>query len=362
ARARLYEQRRRNGESPSRLRQAERVLDPEALTIGFARRFATYKRAVLLFKDPERLLRILKGPYPVQFVFAGKAHPQDEPGKAYLQELMARIKEYGLEDRMVVLEDYDMYLARVLVHGSDVWLNTPRRPMEASGTSGMKAALNGVLNLSVLDGWWAEAYNGKNGFAIGDERVYESEEAQDMADAQALYDVLEGEVLPLFYAKGPEGYSSGWLSMVHESLRTVGPRFSAARMVREYLALYGRGQEWAGKAKGQEEVLRAFHEALPAFYALALRVEVPGDLTLNGEPLRARAYLEGEVPEALRSFLEVQLVVRRAGGGLEVVPMAQGPGGFEVLYRPSRPGSYAYGVRLALRHPVTGRVEWVRWA
>ncbi|MBW6393552.1 alpha-glucan family phosphorylase [Thermus sp. SYSU G05001] len=361
-RSRLYEQRRRNGESPSRLRQAERILDPEALTIGFARRFATYKRAVLLFKDPERLLRILQGPYPVQFVFAGKAHPKDEPGKAYLQELVAKIKEYGLEDRMVVLEDYDMYLARVLVHGCDVWLNTPRRPMEASGTSGMKAALNGVLNLSVLDGWWAEAYNGKNGFAIGDERVYENEEAQDMADAQALYDVLEGEVLPLFYAKGPEGYSSGWLSMVHESLRTVGPRFSAARMVREYLALYQRGQEWAGKARGEEEVLRAFHQALPAFYGLALRVEVPGDLTLNGEPLRARAYLEGKVPESLRPFLEVQLVVRRAGGGLEVVPMEEASGWFEVAYRPSRPGSYAYGVRMALRHPVTGRVEWVRWA
>lgn len=195
-RQRLYEQRRRNGEGPARLREAEKALDPEALTIGFARRFATYKRAVLLFKDPERLLRILKGPYPVQFVFAGKAHPKDEAGKAYLQELVSKIREYGLEDRMVVLEDYDMYLARVLTHGSDVWLNTPRRPMEASGTSGMKAALNGALNLSVLDGWWAEAYNGKNGFAIGDERVYESEEAQDVADAQALYDLLESEVIP----------------------------------------------------------------------------------------------------------------------------------------------------------------------
>ncbi|WP_135256221.1 alpha-glucan family phosphorylase [Thermus caldilimi] len=361
-RARVYEQRRRNGESPSRLRQAERVLDPEALTIGFARRFATYKRAVLLFKDPERLLRILQGPYPVQFVFAGKAHPKDEPGKAYLQELFAKIKEYGLEERMVVLEDYDMYLARVLVHGSDVWLNTPRRPMEASGTSGMKAALNGVLNLSVLDGWWAEAYNGKNGFAIGDERVYESEEAQDMADAQALYDVLEGEVLPLFYAKGPEGYSSGWLSMVHESLRTVGPHFSAARMVREYLERYERGAHWAAVAQGQHALLAQFHQALPALERLGLRAQVPGDLTLNGTPMRVRAHVQGEVPEALRPFLEVQLVVRRAGSHLEVVPMEGGPEGYEALYRPPRPGSYAYGVRLALKHPVTGRVVWVRWA
>ena len=361
-RQRVYEQRRRNGESPSRLKAAERLLDPEVLTIGFARRFATYKRAVLLFKDPERLLKILRGPYPVQFVFAGKAHPKDEPGKAYLQELVAKIKEYGLEDRMVVLEDYDMYLARVLVHGSDVWLNTPRRPMEASGTSGMKAALNGVLNLSVLDGWWAEAYNGKNGFAIGDERVYESEEAQDMADAQALYDVLEAEVLPLFYAKGPEGYSLGWLSMVHESLRTVGPRFSAARMVGDYLALYERGAGMALRARESRDLLLAFHQALPAFQALALRVEAPSHLTLNGEPLRVRAFLEGEVPTALRPFLEVQLVARRSTGEVEVVPLAPTGEGYEALYRPSRPGSYSYGVRLALRHPVTGRVNWVRWA
>ncbi|GGM91610.1 alpha-1,4 glucan phosphorylase [Thermus composti] len=361
-RQRLYEQRRRNGESPSRLREAERVLDPEALTIGFARRFATYKRAVLLFKDPERLLKILRGPYPVQFVFAGKAHPKDEPGKAYLQELIAKIREYGLEDRMVVLEDYDMYLARVLVHGSDVWLNTPRRPMEASGTSGMKAALNGALNLSVLDGWWAEAYNGKNGFAIGDERTYESEEAQDMADAQALYDVLEWEVLPLFYAKGPEGYSSGWLSMVHESLRTVGPRFSAARMVGEYLGLYRKGAEMARKAKEGVEALRGFLEALPAFFALGLKVEAPGHLTLNGEPLRVQARLEGEVPEALRPYLEVQLVLRRSTGEVEWVPLTPQGEGYGLLYRPSRPGSYTYGVRLALRHPLTGRVNWVRWA
>jgi len=362
-RQRLYEQRRRNGEGPARLREAEKALDPEALTIGFARRFATYKRAVLLFKDPERLLRILKGPYPVQFVFAGKAHPKDEAGKAYLKELVSKIREYGLEDRMVVLEDYDMYLARVLTHGSDVWLNTPRRPMEASGTSGMKAALNGALNLSVLDGWWAEAYNGKNGFAIGDERVYESEEAQDVADAQALYDLLESEVIPLFYAKGLEGYSSGWMSMVHESLRTVGPYFSAGRMVRDYLALYERGALWEKEARARLEALRAFAEALPAFHALGVRPEVPGDLTLNGGRLEVGAVLEGEVPEGLRPHLRVQLVVRRLGGGLEVVDLEEvAPGRYRTAFRPTRPGSYTYGLRLALLHPVTGRVEWVRWA
>ncbi len=360
-RRRLYEQRRRNGESPSRLRAAERALDPEVLTIGFARRFATYKRALLLFKDPERLLKLLQGPYPFQVVFAGKAHPKDEPGKAYLRELIAKIRELGLEDRFVVLEDYDMYLARVLVHGSDVWLNTPRRPLEASGTSGMKAALNGALNLSVLDGWWAEAYNGKNGFAIGDEREYASEEAQDMADAQSLYDVLESEVLPLFYAKGPEGYSSGWLSMVHESLRTVGPRFSAQRMVGEYWGLYQKAKALGEKAE-DEALLKAFREALPAFFALALRVEAPGDLTLNGTPLEVRARVEGEVPRVLRPFLEVQLLLRRSTGELEILPLGEEGGVYRGLFRPPRPGSYTYGLRLALRHPVTGRVGWVRWA
>ncbi len=361
-RRRLYEQRRRHGESPSRLREAERVLDPGALTIGFARRFATYKRAVLLFQDPERLLKILRGPYPVQFIFAGKAHPKDEPGKAYLRELMAQIRAHGLEDRMVILEDYDMYLARLLTQGSDLWLNTPRRPMEASGTSGMKAAINGALNFSVLDGWWAEAYNGKNGFAIGDAREYASEEAQDAAEAQSLYDTLESEILPLYYAKGPEGYSSGWLSMVHESLRTIGPYFSAGRMLGEYRVLYERAAAWAAEAHSALERLRAFREALPRFFALRLRPEVPGDLTLNGEALRVRAYLEGEVPEALRPFLEVQLVVQRSDGAWEALALSPEGEGYAFTYRPARPGSYTYGLRLALRHPITGRVGWVRWA
>ncbi|KGQ22568.2 alpha-glucan phosphorylase [Thermus filiformis] len=362
-RRRVYEQRRRNGESPARLRQAEALLDPEVLTLGFARRVATYKRAILLFKDPERLLKLLRGPNPIQIVFAGKAHPKDEAGKAYLKELVARIRELGLEDRMVVLEDYDLYLARLLVHGVDVWLNTPRRPMEASGTSGMKAALNGALNLSVLDGWWAEAFNGKNGFAIGDGREYENEEAQDLADALSLYDVLEHEVVPLFYARGAGGVSAGWLAMVQESLRTIGPRFSAARMVREYQEEYYAPLSLeAEKAARSLGLLRDFFQALPAFFALGLRPQVPGDQVLNGSPLEVRLAVEGEVPPALRPFLEAQLVVTRSGGGVEVVSLEEKDGGFLGLYRPGRPGSYAYGLRLALRHPVTGRVEWVRWA
>ena len=362
-RRRVYEQRRRNGESPARLRQAETLLDPGVLTLGFARRVATYKRATLLFKDPERLLALLNGPDPVQIVFAGKAHPKDEAGKAYLKELITRIRELGLEDRMVVLEDYDLYLARLLVQGVDVWLNTPRRPMEASGTSGMKAALNGALNLSVLDGWWAEAYNGKNGFAIGDGREYEGEEAQDLADALSLYDVMEHEVLPLFYARGPLGVSSGWVAMVQESLRTIGPRYSAARMVREYREVYytplSLEVERASRSLG---LIRDFFQALPAFFGLKLRSEVPGDQILNGFPLEVWLFVEGAVPPALRPFLEAQLVVKRSSHEVEVVPLEEKDRGFFGLYRPHRPGSYTYGLRLALKHPITGRVEWVRWA
>lgn len=362
-RRRVYEQRQRNGESPARLRQAKTLLDPEVLTLGFARRVAAYKRATLLFKDPERLLALLNRPDPVQIVFAGKAHPKDEAGKAYLKELITRIRELGLEDRMVVLEDYDLYLARLLVQGVDVWLNTPRRPMEASGTSGMKAALNGALNLSVLDGWWAEAYNGKNGFSIGDGREYESEEAQDLADALSLYDVMEHEVLPLFYANGPLGVSSGWAAMVQESLRTIGPRYSAARVVRDYQEVYYTPLSLEVERASRSLVLiRDFFQALPAFFGLKLRPEVPGDQVLNGFPLEVRLFVEGAVPPVLRPFLEAQLVVQRRGHEVEVVPLEEKDGGFFGVYRPHRPGSYTYGLRLALKHPITGRVEWALWA
>ncbi|QYJ16532.1 Glycogen phosphorylase [Rubrobacter xylanophilus DSM 9941] len=215
-------------------RVSGRLLDPEALTVGFARRFATYKRATLLLRDPERLRRIVEDPErPVQFVFAGKAHPADEPGKAFIRELHGAAEALG--GRLVVLEDYDIGIARRLVQGVDVWLNNPRRPLEASGTSGQKAALNGVPNLSVLDGWWPEAYNGRNGWAVGEEREYASEEEQDAADAAALYAALEEEVVPLYYRREKSGVPEGWVEVMREAIATVAPAFSARRMVRDYL-------------------------------------------------------------------------------------------------------------------------------
>jgi len=212
------------------------MLDPYVLTIGFARRFATYKRANLVLRDFERLLELINRPNrPLQIIFAGKAHPADEPGKMLIQEVYRSVKKAENGGRLVFLEDYDMNLARYLVQGVDVWMNTPRRPNEASGTSGMKAALNGVLNFSVLDGWWREAYNGKNGWAIGEDANLD-QEVQDEADAESLYEILEEEIIPLYYTeRGANDIPRDWMEMVKESLRTVTPQFSTRRMVKEYV-------------------------------------------------------------------------------------------------------------------------------
>jgi glycogen phosphorylase len=211
------------------------LLDPYALTICFARRFATYKRADLVLSDIERLIKIINQPNrPVQIIFAGKAHPADEPGKMLIQEVYRAVKKAENGGRLVFLEDYDMNLARYLVQGVDVWMNTPRRPNEASGTSGMKAAANGALNFSVLDGWWREAYNGRNGWAIGEDADLD-EDIQDKADADSLYDLLENKIIPLYYGeRNGDDVPRKWVEMMKESLRTVTPQFSTRRMVKEY--------------------------------------------------------------------------------------------------------------------------------
>jgi starch phosphorylase len=212
------------------------LINPYALTIGFARRFATYKRASLVMRDVDRLLEIVNRPnMPVQILFAGKAHPADEPGKQLIQQVYRTVKRAETGGRIVFIEDYDMNLARYLVQGVDVWLNTPRRPYEASGTSGMKAALNGALNFSVLDGWWREAYNGKNGWAIGEDKEYESSDAQDAQDAESLYNTLEREIIPLFYNRDPKEISHEWIARIKDNLKTNIPRFSTRRMVKEYV-------------------------------------------------------------------------------------------------------------------------------
>jgi starch phosphorylase len=214
------------------------LLEPYSLTIGFARRFATYKRGNLILRDIDRLMRIINNAsMPVQIIFAGKAHPADEPGKLIIQQVYRAVKDAKAGGRLVFLEDYDMNVARYLVQGVDVWINTPLRPNEASGTSGMKAAVNGVLNFSVLDGWWQEGYNGQNGWAIGDDVVFPDSNQQDDADAESLYDTLENSIVPLYYSgRSSDGVPSDWIARMKESLRTLTPQFTMSRMLKDYMA------------------------------------------------------------------------------------------------------------------------------
>ncbi len=211
------------------------VLEPDALTIGFARRFATYKRGTLLLRYPERLLKLLRDQNRrVQFIFAGKAHPADEEGKKLIQQLIQFAQREKVQDRLLFLENYDIGMARALVSGVDVWLNTPRRPQEASGTSGMKAAINGVINCSILDGWWAEAYNGRNGWAIEDNDYYTEDEDRDNYEAQQLFNLLENEIIPCFYERGGNDLPTRWIERMKESIITGLGVFSSTRMVQDY--------------------------------------------------------------------------------------------------------------------------------
>jgi len=229
--------------TPAQVVSLGTLLDPDALTIGFARRFTAYKRPDLIFSDPDRLRQILETlRRPVQIVFAGKAHPADEAGKHHIQRVYRWTLDYGFSGRVAFVDDYDLHVAQYLVRGCDVWLNTPRRPLEASGTSGMKAAINGVPHASIDDGWWAEAYTGNNGWIIRPAGTFTDPAAQDVADADALYRLLEEQIVPAFYDRDPEGIPRRWIAIVKESIRTITPRFCTRRMVRQYVEeMYANG-------------------------------------------------------------------------------------------------------------------------
>jgi glycogen phosphorylase len=236
ARLRLIQQALREGGSPQSLRDAADALREDALTIGFARRFATYKRAPLIFKDAARLAKILGDPRrPVQIIFAGKAHPKDQGGQQMAQEIHRHARQAAFKGRVVLLEDYDINVARYLVGGCDVWLNNPLRPQEASGTSGMKPPLHGGLNCSILDGWWPECFDGKNGWAIGDGSQLDNQRKQDALDAERIYQLLEKQIVPLYYQRDAAGLPRKWIAMMKRSLATVGTEFNTHRMVGEYL-------------------------------------------------------------------------------------------------------------------------------
>ena len=224
----------RHGRSPDELRRLDGLLDPDVLLVGFARRFATYKRADLILRTLDRLKRMVAAAEgPVQFLFAGKAHPADRPGQELIRRIWQATLDPQLQGRLLFIENYDMRVGRYLVQGVDVWLNNPRRPLEASGTSGMKSAMNGGLNCSVLDGWWCEGYDAAHGWAVGRDNS-EHDEQQDPIDAEDLYRVLEQEIVPCYYDRGEDGLPHGWIRRMKLAIGALSPRFSTSRMVREY--------------------------------------------------------------------------------------------------------------------------------
>jgi glycogen phosphorylase len=254
----LKEQLGRRGASFDDIAIADEVLDPEALTIGFARRYATYKRGALILRDPDRLQRLLEDTKrPIQFVFAGKAHPADHEGKELIKTIVNFARNPAVRRRMVFVENYDMNIARHLVQGVDVWLNTPRRPYEASGTSGMKAAANGVLNCSILDGWWVEGYDSDVGWAIGRGESYDNPAYQDQLESQALYDILEKQILPLFYKRTVDNLPREWIARMKACMRKLAPVFNTNRMVREYTEKLYLPAARRGAVLGADSLLRA---------------------------------------------------------------------------------------------------------
>lgn len=315
SRSRIKSQLLRRGELPSEIKRAEDVLNPEALTICFSRRFATYKRGDLLFRDPERLARILSdAKRPVQIIFAGKAHPQDMAGKEIIKNILRHIHEDRFRYKVAFLEDYDINIARYMVQGADVWLNTPRRPMEACGTSGMKAVANGALHMSVLDGWWAEGYRPGCGWAIGQGEVYQDTQYQDEIESRAIYELLEREVIPSFYERSRDGTPREWIRMMKASMRTLCPIFNTHRMLEDYV-----GELYVPAAILQKKMRREQKETAEAFAAWKqkvrrhwkevrihdLRLENGGAEILVGKavPVLARVALAPLQPEDVRMDL-----------------------------------------------------------
>ena len=362
ARARLSRLLAASGAPPGEVDDAKHLFDPNALTLGFARRFATYKRPNLLLHDPQRLLRLLSNSQrPVQLIIAGKAHPADQPGQALIQEWVQFIRRPESRPHVIFLSDYDMHLTELLVQGVDVWINTPRRPWEACGTSGMKVLVNGGINLSELDGWWAEAYMPDVGWALGDGREHGDDPAWDAADAEALYDLLEREVIPEFYTRDESGIPTGWVKRMRESMARLTPRFSADRAVREYTEQHylpaatafrsriankgaiGRqvvdwqhalDRKWASLRFGDLRVeTHADHHVFEVETFLddldpnVVRVELFADGMNGGDPIRLEMKCAGPFPDAYRRCIYHATVPTTRPAGdytVRVVPQLSG--------------------------------------
>lgn len=383
ARRRLKQQLLARGAPPAEVDSADEILDPEALTIGFARRFATYKRAALLLRDPQRLTRILTDPHrPVQIILAGKAHPKDESGKELIKKVVQFSKQPAVRNRIVFLEDYDMSIARLLIEGVDVWLNTPVKLNEASGTSGMKVIPNGGLNMSVLDGWWPEGYDGTNGWAIGDRRIYNNQDYQDFMESEAVYELLEKEVVPMFYDRGVDGLPRRWIAMMKSSMKSCSPVFSTNRMVREYTDRFylPAARRWKRFSEDQFSVARKIatwqHNLVEKWDEVRIeRVEadIPSEATVgNTLPVSAEIRLGSIDPNDVAVELYYGPVDARGliTTGSAVPLSCQGQNGDEGSYRYAGvipceySGQYGYALRIVPDHPEMAaryHVGLVRW-
>ena len=366
-RERMAKQLAARGISESESQWTKDVFDPGILTIGFARRFAPYKRGTLLLSDIERLKRLLlSGDRPIQVVLSGKAHPLDDPGKQLIQHLVHFAADPEVRTRFAFVEDYDMEVARVLVQGVDVWLNTPRRPMEASGTSGMKAALNGVLNLSVLDGWWDECYDGSNGWPIGTVESYNDFDLQDRVEASALYDLLERDVVPRFYDR-PEGpVPRRWVERLKASVSTLGRFVTADRMVRDYVQqLYAPAGKQAGELAddgfGRARELAAWKERVRSGWPQIKIHHVEGDVTAADVGDRRSVAATIHVGQLSTDDIHVQLAHGPVGANGELIEPSflemkadvceNGTCTYRGEFDTSRTGLYGFAVRVVPSHP-----------
>ena len=344
ARERLSRELDAGGAPPEEVEIARRLFDPNALTLGFARRFATYKRPNLLLHDPPRLLRLLSNPgRPVQLIIAGKAHPADEAGQALIRDWTHFIRVSGARQHAIFLADYDMLLSEHLVQGVDVWINTPRRPWEASGTSGMKVLVNGGINLSELDGWWVEAYTPEVGWALGDGQEHGDDPAWDAAEADALYNLLENEVIPEFYARDGQGIPTAWVTRMRKSMASLTPRFSADRTVREYTekhylpAASAYRERAAGKGAAGGQMVEWQHATQRAWPTLRFG-EMKVDTNAGQHVFEVEAYLNDLDPDAVR--VELYADGRNGDGPVRqemerVRPLAGAGGGY--VYRAQVP-------------------------
>jgi starch phosphorylase len=383
ARRRMKNQLIARGAPPAEVDSADEVLDPEALTIGFARRFATYKRANLILRDQERLMRILTDPHrPVQLIIAGKAHPKDEAGKELIKQLVQFTKQPHLQNRLVFLEDYDMSIARLLIEGVDVWLNTPTKLHEASGTSGMKVTPNAGLNMSILDGWWPEAYDGSNGWAIGDRRIYGNQDYQDFMEAQSVYELLEKEIVPMFYDRGADDLPRRWIAMMKSSMETCCPVFSSNRMVHEYMDRFylPAGRRWKHFSEDNFKVARdvagwrrKLEEKWDEVRINSVDAEIPQEVTVGNElPVEAEIRLGSINPDEVS--VELYYGPLDANGliatGHTSLLKCEGNNGTEDTYRYkgvipcSYSGRYGYALRIVPNHPEMAaryHIGLIRW-